>query len=353
MIRRCWLLLMAGCCGPHTFIGTPIQVVARPEARLEHVRALAGDGTSVYWLTYGTTNFGQQHQGDGALWSAPREGGPATKLASGLAAPVSLAVDQDAFYFATLGPTNFFGKFVGQGAIARLSRRGGAPIVVAAGQDQPSQLVRHGESLYWAASGGRLLEMPRTGGVPRLLAQGEGWLGDVVVDDDRLYFLRRGTVWTMPRAGGEPRPLVGPPAGAVLHLTADGRDLFWLAKRRGAPERGYVLERMPKAGGPPATVPYSSTRPALWEGAIHASGPWLVLEGFGVECTTPLVVIPREGGEPVLQIPGQGPWFWDDRSIYWDSDRGIQRMAFPAPTAARASMKVSKSRGSWPQCGSP
>jgi hypothetical protein len=93
--------------------------------------AIAIDATNVYWAT--NTN-------PGFLKKVAKSGGMPVVLASGLNAPVAIAVDTQWVYVTTSGDQS----------ISRVPINGGAPVVLATGQPSPDGVTFDATSLYWA-----------------------------------------------------------------------------------------------------------------------------------------------------------------------------------------------------------
>ena len=106
---------------------------------------------------------------------------PATNLASGLVSPRSLAVDTTHVYFAT-------NTWAVDEAIRRVPRTGG-PVELLDDTGGAYAIAIDATHVYAAdGAGGTIFRIPKTGGTPEVLATGQPYPFDIVVDNDAVYW---------------------------------------------------------------------------------------------------------------------------------------------------------------------
>ncbi|MFO0591079.1 MAG: sialidase family protein [Polyangiaceae bacterium] len=221
---------------------------------------LAADSTHVYWADTEA----------GTILRAPKAGGKAEIVTSGLAGPLAVAVDEARVYFTTIGK-----RYGDPGAVGYAPKSGGEYMVLKDGLFRPVAVAVDAGAVYWLVQGheqsttGYVFKTPKNGSAPAILAHhlvkpeamtlaggslfvGSGW-GEVVrvpVDGSPATYLGgRGAevpalavtgdavLWP---AGGEPAiasmPVSGGPVSiavrtslSVTALAADGKDLWLLA----------------------------------------------------------------------------------------------------------------------------
>jgi hypothetical protein len=168
---------MASACGGCSFPGS-----------ITSGRAIAVDGTSVYWMNF---------EGDvmkTGLGCTPALCGPATTLVSG-ASNIStyspIAVDGTNVYFG-LRDT------LGNGTVMKVPLGGGTPTTLAALglSDGVSGIAVDATSVYWTAgsgvSTGTVMKVPIGGGTPTTLASGQNNIWGIAVDATSVYWVTRG-----------------------------------------------------------------------------------------------------------------------------------------------------------------
>jgi hypothetical protein len=168
--------------------------------------------------------------GGGAVWRAPKNGGPATQLAAAELA-YGLAVDETTLSFTMTGAGVWSVPKTGGPALALTSPVGEA-MHLAAGYDGYVYYT------WWGGQGG-MGRVPTAGGSPELLGQGPD-ANYVVTDADNVYWDDQHSIWKVPKAGGMQIQLAGSgnnPQGLAFDDTfvywADFSSVWKVAKTSG------------------------------------------------------------------------------------------------------------------------
>ena len=153
--------------------GGPATVIAT-----EHLGAwsMAADASGVYWI---------DHNGPaGTVNRAPLGGGPVTTLAVQQDGPIALALDQSNVYWVNE-----------VGAVMQMSKAGGQPIRLAgAGDGGIVDFAAHGifsdgVNVWWTqAAGGFIVRMPVGGGKATKVFTGQNQPSAIAVDDKAVYW---------------------------------------------------------------------------------------------------------------------------------------------------------------------
>jgi hypothetical protein len=151
---------------------------------------------------------------------ASRNGGTIVTLASGLGAPMGIAVSATDVYW-TESAT---------GVVARVPRPGGTRVAVASGQNEPLAITVDATFVYWTTGTGNadgfIMKAPLAGGDPVTLASGLGRPVAIAVDSTNVY-VADGLIWKVPLAGGEPKVLHSPDFAPATSVAADGGFVYW------------------------------------------------------------------------------------------------------------------------------
>jgi len=245
--------------------------------------AVAADDRDVTWLEYA---------GDGRLLRAPRAGGAAEVLATGLVRPVALALDPDGSVVwaeAGLARTGAAG-----GRVRRLAP-GGTPTDLAVGQDRPGAIAVRAGLVYWRNQGdGRIRAVPVAGGAVIELAAGQPGPGGLVLAADGVVWLAvggtyyGGEVMRVPFDGGEPVSL-GARYQGNASVAVDAAGSVYIANH----VTGGILRL---AAGDPVRLADFQEAPR----SLVAAGPWLywAAYGFGPRDGTVMRVSAAGGGAP-------------------------------------------------------
>jgi hypothetical protein len=239
---------------------------------LQGVNSIAVDDSNVYWTEYDIV------QGNGAIKTVPKTGGPVTVLATGtpfgfngdVFAPGAIALDSTFVYWSDINPTLRRVLKTGGGA-AELATFGGARMVVDAGF---SYIYGVTGASTGAVGPTTVARYPLSGGSVEVLAMGTGMSvdGDIWVDNKYLYGQSYGNapdgdVFEVPIGGGAPIFVVK--GLNTPHSIAIDNTYIYYAAPGVTPGPGGVM-RVPKTGGAPTAytncVPVAggtSTQPPL------------------------------------------------------------------------------------------
>ena len=269
--------------------GDPPTVLVSTEKEL---RAIATDGTSVYWLEdrYPDPNPGGSQS---SVRKVPVTGGPPVDLATGLKAfRGGLALRGTELFFAD---TNHFNTY----RLMKMPAGGGSVTVLAsvASGDFPTDLAVDDARLYWTIKGavkavpigggpvetlvtdlgspaalavgsgelfwtetaccsihqnGFVKKISLAGGSVTTLAQARDWPGDLAVDALHLYWVEGGDYYgpiegygrllKLPLTGGDPAPLADSGAGPLPVFASDGTHVYFANK--------WTIKKVPIEGGP-------------------------------------------------------------------------------------------------------
>jgi hypothetical protein len=151
--------------------GTPVKLWS-PTVGDRQPIAIAVDATSVYWLTRSTG------APNGTVMSAPKAGGPATTLASGLNGNYAITVDNLYVYWAM------------QDTVMEVPLAGGTPVTLIAmgGGTPPYQAMAvDAVNVYWT-SGQGIARVALGGGARTVLATGFSGGYGLALDDVSVYW---------------------------------------------------------------------------------------------------------------------------------------------------------------------
>lgn len=146
------------------------------------IKAIASDGTNVYWVTAGSGAT------EGIVARVGVAGGTPVVLASNQARPAAIALAGGVAYWTVQG-TWTGGAYNKDGALLRASGT-----VVAANQGAPTGVAASESYVFWVNSiGGTLMKAATSGGSPQTLLSNQSFSEDlVVVDSDTAYWVYYG-----------------------------------------------------------------------------------------------------------------------------------------------------------------
>ena len=123
---------------------------------------IAVDGTSVYWVNFGTVTNNNK---DGTVMKVPIAGGTPMQLAGGQTMPRRLVVDATSVYWTASNST---------GTVMKVPLGGGATTQLASAQGSPWGVAVDATSVYWTNwGGGTVMKVPLSGGAATQLASGQ------------------------------------------------------------------------------------------------------------------------------------------------------------------------------------
>jgi len=141
---------------------------------------VAVDSTSVYW----TTKSGLF---SAALGGMGDSGAPVTSLGGlGGNGVVALAIDSSNAYWGSFA--------AGGGTLQKVAKTGGGATQLASGQFGPNGLAVDSSSIYWTTQAGLVLKLPLSGGSPTTLASVSNGGTGIVVDATTVYWASGNTV---------------------------------------------------------------------------------------------------------------------------------------------------------------
>jgi hypothetical protein len=228
-------------------------------AGLEDVMAIAADAEAVYWL----------EPREGRVMKKPRGGGEETKLADSVGISRGLFLDADTVYWAeneaiyavpkaggksrTVSPADIPDLFAVDdayvywyssisGNLSRAPKKGASkPQKVYTDKDHTLHtLLIDGNEMFVAfGAEGRMTvqRIPKGGGAPVTVVEGQQSPLDFAIDADHLYWITEDDVLKAPRAGGAVTTIVKK-LWFGTSLAVDGQYVYWTDKSR--------IQRMPK-----------------------------------------------------------------------------------------------------------
>jgi hypothetical protein len=154
----------------------------------------------------------------------------------------AIAVDDANVYWAALGQEST------ADVVMRGSRAGGTTATLAHGSPTAGALVSDGSNLYWTDFAHIVTVPVNGGGATTLLSSGNPHC--IAVDDSDIYWTDGAHgVLKMPKMGGAPVTIAGPPASVPYAIAVDDTNVYWAA--------GAIMA-VSKTGGTPLTLLGSS-----------------------------------------------------------------------------------------------
>lgn len=287
--------------------------------------AVATDSTYVYFTAGGAS---------GAVLAAPKGGGTAITLASGLASPNAIADNNTGVYWTNQGtpPTSSTGGYSGGSVSAILRSASTKVLTVAAGQNSPTSIALTADYIFWSTQGsvptngtpsyldGTIVRATLDGSPSSVTTIASGQVSPMAVTADATYvYWATGTtvgvsdsaILRAPLAGGAPMTIVAASGtGLISSIAVDSANVYWTNSSgiyQGAP-----------AGGPPITLATGLDYPNS-----------ITLDKSSVFAAT------RDANQSVVQIPIGGGTMntvvinaipagiaLDSSDIYWGATRG-------------------------------
>lgn len=246
---------------------------------------------------------------DGGLKVAPYPP-QATLLAGSQNGPRQVFVDADAVFWLNDGSRGDTDP-----GLIKVPKNGG-PTVTLVKSDAISAVVADAQALYFLfPRAGKIMKQSKSGGEPTALADSQGVLRTLTLDDTTVYWAEDDGVFAVPKAGGKSRQVLSG-IGLADFLVADQASLYWYSSVSGKASRGS------KKGGAPAPL-YADEQHTL--NSFFLDGQELCIS-FGSSGKMELYHLPKTGGKPTLIVGGQEPASdiaSDGSAIYWATEDAI------------------------------
>lgn len=182
--------------GTRDYVNNPDRVVA--------------DASGVYWTNAGSSVSSR----DGSIVVCRATGcgsPPPQQLALFQSHPRGIAVDETYVYWVNQG----LGVDPMDGAVLRIPKVPSANSTaekIAEGLQSPAYVAVGADAIYWTNAGtGAIMMWPKTGGAPKVFADGQGGAWDIAVDDSGVYWTTFGPSGTVAMC-----PLSGCDAGVTI-----------------------------------------------------------------------------------------------------------------------------------------
>lgn len=200
---------------------------------------IATDGSHVY--------FAEERLDADRVLRVPASGGSVEVLAS-LTRPTDYDTSRTPRRFA-LGETALY--WIDSNSLRSIPRSGGVPATVASGLEAPVDLAIADRSAFvleraTGRGAGRIRQVPLDGGASSIAFAGLDWPGALALDSSRLYWSEAWRLATAQRAGGAATTLATGIQSAQPRIVVVGQDVIVLD--------GSLLKRVPRSGGPPEPV---------------------------------------------------------------------------------------------------
>lgn len=232
-------------------------------------------------------------------------GAEPTPLVTGLVSAFVLALDATHVYW-TDAATHEVGK---------TPLTGGTPQVLAVGNWTNSYGIAVGaENVYWTAMDGGVRAVPKNGGTPTLLAQGQGFPDDVVLDAKGIYYGGVDAIMTIPYGG--PPAVVAVTDPWADPLTLDANNLYWISPAVSP----FILRTAPKTGG--AVTDLATADGYVVDIAANATDVYWTTQSGSLQ------MVSKQGSSAVTlasHVEYEAAWkvVLDDTHVYWSHFAGV------------------------------
>ena len=212
-----------------------------------------------------------------------------TVVATGLAAPLGLAIDDAWLYFTDTNADN----------VMRVAKAGGAPVAIVphqfAASEQPYGIAVTSTHIFWTAYFAAFIGRAGLAGeTPLMLSTGEGYATRIAVDDTSVYWIIPGGIRKIGRDGGT-AVAIGAQSGA-RDLVVDTTGVYLTSS--GLSSGGGMVVRMGLGGEAPMTLASGLNDP---QGiALDATHVYWTEKGGGT-----VMKVPRGGGAATVLASGQ------------------------------------------------
>ncbi len=256
--------------------------------------------------------------GNPAAMPAPAK---ATLLSSGHNGPRLLKVEGDSLFWLNeggrMGPVGLFKVGLGGGPTTTLMEQPELSAVAADGSDV----------FFLAPRAGKLGKVPRGGGLPTIIAELEGTIRGMVIDDTDVYWAEDEGIHSVPKAGGKPKSVVA--TSLPDFMAVDATNVYWYSMISG------VIQRAPKKGGAAVKV-HADDKHTLHTFFVDGNDLYV---SYGAEGAMQIDRLPKTGGAPTTVVDKQDPangFAIDANNIYWITDDTI----FKVPRSGGSATKV-------------
>ncbi|MEO7095116.1 MAG: hypothetical protein ABI175_17785 [Polyangiales bacterium] len=178
-------------------------------------------GNYLYWAVSGETEV--------KIMAVSKEGGPATKAAVTKPLVRDLAGDSTSLFWITFPPGNDKGH---DGTIYRLASPGEQPKTIATKLAYPNLLAldSSGGDVYFTTIEGAVVQrVPKKGGALAALDGAKEWSQEIAVTHKWVYWVKGKEIMRVAKGGGESKNVVTE-SESPLAMTSDDNTIYWAGK---------------------------------------------------------------------------------------------------------------------------
>ncbi len=263
---------------------------------------IAVDGSSIVWTETECCAVRQ----NGSVKKVPIGGGAISTLITGLDNPGALTADASDVYWTEGGP---YGLIEGYGRVAKIPLSGGSDTTIVAGVLSPSPPIATDGVYVYIADKWRVKRVPVGGGPLVTLVPGTELITDITTDGINVYWIDQfANVFKVSAGGGTPVTLTtaftGGPAGPIR--LSNGY-VYWM-------DHFDTIKKVPTAGG--ATVTVASGLPFLSDFVVDGTYVYFSEQDSGKISKAPI-----DGGAISTLAYGLGSSYnilaVDNANLYW------------------------------------